>query len=96
MSNYGKVAGFSIAERYPHICSLPGAEETVGTWRVGTPNGAVKVNGSVYCNPAQWTSCTSASGVKNGYVLQWAQPYKPGQFLKKRTQIFIEPSRTGP
>jgi hypothetical protein len=93
MSNFGKVPGFSIAERYPYICSLPGAEKTVGTWTVGTPNGTAKVNVSVYCNPAQLKSCNTASGVKNGYVLQWAQPYNSAQFLKKRTQIFIETSR---
>jgi hypothetical protein len=62
-------------------------------WTVGTPNGAAKVNVSVYCNPAQWKSCTTASGAKNGYVLQWAQAYGSAQFLRKRAQIFIETSR---
>ena len=92
-SNYGKVAGFAVAEGYPNICSLPGAQKSVGTWTVGTPSGAAKVGVSVYCNPAQFKSCTTASGVKHGYVLQWAQPYKSTQFLKKRTQIYIETSR---
>ena len=92
-ANYGKVPGFSIAERYPYICSLPGAEKTVGTWTVGTPDGPAKVNVSVYCNPAQLKSCTTASGFRNGYVLQWAQPYKSSQVLKKATRIFIETSK---
>ncbi|HTT89853.1 MAG TPA: hypothetical protein VMF65_09895 [Acidimicrobiales bacterium] len=92
-SNYGKLPGFSVAEGYPSICSLPGAEKTVGTWTVGTPNGSVRVGVSVYCNPAQFKSCTTASGLKNGYLLQWAQPYKSTQFLKKKTQIYIETSR---
>jgi hypothetical protein len=92
-SNYGKVPGFSVAEGYPYICSLPGGQKSVGTWTVGTPNGKAKVAVSVYCNPAQFKSCTAASGTKNGYVLQWAQPYKPTQFLKRQTQIFLETSR---
>jgi hypothetical protein len=92
-SNFGKVTGFAVAEGYPNICSLPGAQKSVGTWTVGTPSGAVKVGVSVYCNPAQFKNCTTATGVKNGYVLQWAQPYKSGQFLNKRTQIYIETSR---
>jgi hypothetical protein len=92
-SNYGRVPGFSVAEGYPYICSLPAGQKPVGTWTVGTPNGKVKVSVSVYCNPAQFKSCTTASGTKNGYVLLWAQPYQSTQFLKKQTQIFLETSR---
>jgi hypothetical protein len=92
-SNYGKVPGFSVAEGYPYICSLPGGQKSVGTWTVGTPNGKVKVAVAVYCNPAQFKSCTTASGIKNGYVLQWVQPYKSTQFLRKQTQIFLETSQ---
>ncbi len=92
-SNYGKVPGFSVAEGDPYVCSLPGGQKSVGTWTVGTPNGKVKVAVFVYCNPAQFKSCTTASGTKNGYVLQWVQPYNPTQFLKRQTQIFLETSR---
>jgi hypothetical protein len=93
ISNYGKTTGFSIAEGYPFICANPGTAKQVGVWAVGIPNGTVKVRVSVYCDPAQFKSCTTASGVKNGYVLQWAQPYKSSQFLKKQTQMFIDTSR---
>ena len=91
-SNYGKTVGFSVAEGYPFICANPGTAKQVGVWTVGIPNGTVKVRVSVYCDPAQFKSCNTASGVKNGYVLQWAQPYK-SQFLKKQTQMFIDTSR---
>jgi hypothetical protein len=93
VTNYGKVAGFSISEGYPYICANPGTAKPVGTWAVGTPNGAVKVRVSVCCGPAQFNSCATASGVKNGYVLQWAQPYKSGASLKKQTQMFVDTSR---
>ncbi|HXW80145.1 MAG TPA: hypothetical protein VEJ84_11645 [Acidimicrobiales bacterium] len=93
ISNYGKTAGFSMAEGYPFICSNPGTAKQVGIWTVGIPNGTVKVRVSVYCDPAQFKSCNTASGVKNGYVLQWAQPYKSSQFLKKQTQMFIDTSK---
>jgi hypothetical protein len=92
-SNYGKTAGFSIAEGYPNICSNPGTSKQVGIWIVGIPNGIVEVRVSVYCDPEQFKSCTTASGVKNGYVLQWAQPYTPAQYLKKQTQMFIDTSQ---
>ncbi len=93
VSNYGKTVGFSVAEGYPFICANPGTAKQVGVWAVGIPNGTVKVRVSVYCDPAQFKSCNTASGVKNGYVLQWAQPYKSTQFLKKQTQMFIDTSR---
>jgi hypothetical protein len=92
-SNYGKVVGFSVAEGYPFICANPGESKQVGVWNVGVPKGSVKVRVSVYCDPAQFKSCTTASGVKNGYVLQWAQPYQFGTSPKKRTQMFIDTSR---
>ncbi len=92
-SNYGKLPGFSFAEGYPYICANPGVAKDVGTWTVGIPNGTVKVRVSVYCDPAQFKSCTTASGVKNGYVLQWAQPYKFGTSPKKNTQMFMDTSR---
>jgi hypothetical protein len=92
MTNYGKTRGFSIAEGYPFICANPGSAKQVGVWTVGIPNGTVKVRVSVYCDPEQFKTCTTASGLKNGYVLQWAQPYKSNQFLKKQTQMFIDTS----
>ena len=92
ISNYGKVKGFSVAEGYPFICANPGTAKQVGVWTVGIPNGSVRVHVSVYCDPAQFKSCTTASGVKNGYVLQWAQPYKFGTSPNKQTQMFIDTS----
>jgi len=92
-SNYGKTVGFSIAEGYPDICANPGTAKEVGIWIVGIPNGVVQVRVSVYCDPAQFKNCTTASGVKNGYVLQWAQPYTSAQYLKKQTQMFVDTSR---
>jgi hypothetical protein len=92
-SNYGKLVGFSVAEGYPYICANPGTAKQVGVWTVGIPSGAVKVGVSVYCDPAQFKSCTTASGVKNGYVLEWAQPYQFGTSPKKQTQMFIDTSR---
>ncbi len=92
-SNYGKTAGFSVGEGYPYICANPGTAKQVGVWTVGMPNGSVKVRVSVYCDPEQFKSCTTASGVKSGYVLQWAQPYTSAQYLKKATQMFIDTSR---
>jgi hypothetical protein len=91
-SNYGKLPGFSFGEGYPFICANPGVAKDVGTWTVGIPNGTVKVRVSVYCDPTQFKSCTTASGVKNGYVLQWAQPYKFGTSPKKNTQMFMDTS----
>lgn len=91
-SNYGKVVGFSVAEGYPFICANPGTAKQVGVWTVGIPNGSVKVRVSVYCDPEQFKSCTTASGVKNGYVLEWPQPYKFGTSPKKQTQMFIDTS----
>jgi hypothetical protein len=91
--NAGKTTGFLVAEGYPQVCFIPGAAKGVGTWTVGIPNGTVKVGVSVYCAPAQFKTCTTASGVKNGYVLQWAQPYKSTQFLKKQTEIIVETSK---
>lgn len=93
VSNLGKVAGFSIAEGYPTICNNPGTKWQVGVWTVGIPNGSVKVRVSVYCSPAVLKYCTTANGVKAGYVLQWAQPYKFGTSPKKETQMFIDTSR---
>jgi hypothetical protein len=92
-SNYGKTVGFSIAEGYPDICANPGTAKQVGIWIVGIPNAIVEVRVSVYCDPAQFNSCSTASGVKNGYVLQWTQPYTPAQYFKKQTQMFIDTSR---
>ncbi len=91
-SNYGKTVGFSLAEGYPFICANPGIAKQVGVWTVGIPSGTVKVRVSVYCDETQFKSCTTASGVKNGYVLQWAQPYKFGTSPKKQTQMFIDTS----
>ncbi|HTT90034.1 MAG TPA: hypothetical protein VMF65_10820 [Acidimicrobiales bacterium] len=92
-SNYGKLTGFSIGEGYPYICANPGTAKSVGTWTVGIPNGSVKVRVSVYCDPAQFKSCTTATGLKNGYVLEWAQPYRFGTTPKKQTQMFMDTSR---
>ncbi len=92
ISNYGKVEGFSVAEGYPFICANPGTAKQVGVWTVGIPNGSVNVRVSVYCDPPQFKNCTTAAGVKNGYVLQWAQPYKFGTSPKKQTQMFIDTS----
>jgi hypothetical protein len=92
-SNYGKVVGFSVAEGYPYICANAGEAKQVGVWKVGIPNGVVKVRVSVYCDPEKFTSCTTASGVKNGYVLEWAQPYKSGTSPKKQTQMFMDTSQ---
>jgi hypothetical protein len=92
-SNYGKLVGFSISEGYPYICANPGTAKQVGTWTVGIQNGTVKVRVSVYCDPPQFKSCNTASGVKNGYVLQWSQPSTSGSTLKKQTQMFIDTSR---
>jgi hypothetical protein len=92
-SNYGKTVGFSVAEGYPDICANPGTAKQVGIWIVGIPKGTVEVRVSVYCDPEQFKSCTTASGVKNGYVLQWAQPYTSAQYLKKQTQMFIDTSQ---
>jgi hypothetical protein len=92
-SNYGKVPGFSFAEGYPFICANAGVAKDVGTWTVGIPNATVKVKVSVYCDPSQFKSCTTASGVKNGYVLEWAQPYQFGTSPKKNTQLFMDTSR---
>jgi hypothetical protein len=93
VSNLGRLPGFSIAEGYPTICSNAGTSWQVGVWNVGIPNGQVKVRVSVYCSPAALKYCTTASGVKAGYVLQWAQPYKFGTSPKKQTQMFMDTSR---
>ena len=93
ISNLGKFAGFSIAEGYPKVCNTPGTAWQVGVWNVGIPNGSVKVRVSVYCSPAELKYCTTAAGVKSGYVLQWAQPYQFGTSPKKETQMFMDTSR---
>jgi hypothetical protein len=93
VSNLGKLPGFSIAEGYPSICNNPGTKWQVGVWNVGIPGGDVKVRVSVYCSPAELKYCTTAAGVKSGYVLQWAQPYRSASGLKKQTQMFIDTSR---
>jgi hypothetical protein len=92
-SNFGKTMGFSVAEGYPYICANPGTAKQVGVWKVGIPYGTVNVRVSVYCDPEQFDTCTTATGVKNGYVLEWAQPYQSTQYLKKATQMFIDTSR---
>ncbi len=92
-SNLGKFAGFSIAEGYPAVCNNPGTAWQVGVWNVGIPKGSVKVRVSVYCSPAVLKYCTTASGVKSGYVLQWSQPYQFGTSPRKQTQMFIDTSR---
>ena len=92
-SNQGKLSGFSVAEGYPTICNNPGTAWQVGVWNVAIPKGSVKVRVSVYCSPAVLKYCTTASGVKSGYVLQWAQPYQFGTSPKKQTQMFIDTSR---
>jgi hypothetical protein len=93
VSNLGKMSGFSIAEGYPTVCNNPGTARQVGVWNVGIPKGSVKVRVSVYCSPAVLKYCTTASGVKSGYVLQWAQPYQFGTSPKKQTEMFIDTSR---
>jgi hypothetical protein len=93
ISNYGKTVGFSMAEGYPYICANPGEAKQVGVWKVAIPYGTVNVRVSVYCDPQQFKSCTTASGVKNGYVLEWAQPYRSNAFFKKQTQMFMDTSR---
>jgi hypothetical protein len=93
ISNLGKVAGFSIAEGYPTICNNPGTARQVGVWNVSLPKGSVKVKVSVYCSPAVLKYCTTASGFKSGYILQWAQPYTYGTSPKKQTEMFIDTSR---
>ncbi len=93
VSNLGKMSGFSIAEGYPTICNNPGTARQVGVWNVGIPKGSVKVRVSVYCSPAVLKYCTTASGVKSGYVLQWAQPYQFGTSPRKQTEMFIDTSR---
>ena len=93
IANLGKVAGFSIAEGYPNICNNPGTARQVGVWSVGIPKGSVKVRVSVYCSPAVLKYCTTAAGVKSGYVLQWSQPYQFGTSPKKQTEMFIDTSR---
>ncbi|HTT89595.1 MAG TPA: hypothetical protein VMF65_08560 [Acidimicrobiales bacterium] len=92
-SNLGKLPGFSVAEGYPAVCNNPGTSWQVGVWNVGIPNGHVKVRVSVYCSPAELKYCTTAAGVKSGYVLQWAQPYQFGTSPRKQTQMFIDTSR---
>jgi len=92
-SNYGKVVGFSVAEGYPYICANPGTAKQVGVWKVGIPGGSVNVRVSVYCDPEQFSSCTTASGVKNGYLLEWAQPYQAASGLKKKTQMSVDTSK---
>jgi hypothetical protein len=92
-SNFGKTVGFSMAEGYPYICANPGEAKQVGVWKVGIPNGTVSVRVSVYCDPEQFKTCTAASGAKNGYVLEWAQPYRSNAFFKKQTQMFMDTSR---
>jgi hypothetical protein len=87
-SNFGKVRGFSIGEGYPSICANAGIAKYVTT---RTVNGA-RIRVSVYCDPAQFKSCTIASGFRNGYVLQWRQPYRATQVIKKRTVMFMDSS----
>jgi hypothetical protein len=93
VSNLGKVPGFSIAEGYPAVCNNPGTSWQVGVWTVGIPKGHVNVRVSVYCSPAELKYCTTAAGVKSGYLLQWAQPYQFGTSPKKQTQMFMDTSR---
>jgi hypothetical protein len=92
ISNFGKLPGFSIAEGYPDICANPGLSWQVGIWNVGIPKDMVSVKVSVYCDPAALKNCTVANGVKSGYVLQWAQPYRFGTSPAKQTQMFIDTS----
>ncbi len=82
-----------MAEGYPYICANPGVAKQVGVWKVAIPYGTVSVRVSVYCDPAQFKDCITASGVKNGYVLEWAQPYRATAFFKKQTQMFMDTSR---
>jgi hypothetical protein len=93
VANLGKLPGFSIAEGFPAICNNPGTSRQVGVWNVGIPNGSVKVRVSVYCSPAVLKYCTTAAGVKSGYLLEWAQPYQFGTSPKKQTQMFMDTSR---
>jgi hypothetical protein len=88
-ANFGKKSGFSIGEGYPAICANGGAVMAVGT---RTEKG-ITIEVSVYCDAAHIKSCTLGSGVNNGYVLQWRQPYKPPQALKERTQMYLDTSR---
>jgi hypothetical protein len=87
-SNFGKVRGFSIGEGYPQICGNAGIAKYVATRRVG----GAQVRVSVYCDPTAFKQCTLASGVRNGYVLQWRKPYAPRQVIKKRTWLFMDSS----
>jgi hypothetical protein len=87
-SNFGKVRGFSIGEGYPQICANAGIAKSVATRTVG----GVRVRVSVYCDPSEFSRCTLASGVRNGYVLQWRKPYRRGQIIKRRTEIFMDSS----
>ncbi len=93
VANLGKLAGFSIAEGFPAVCNNPGTSWQVGVWNVGIPNGSVKVRVSVYCSPSVLKYCTTAAGVKSGYLLEWAQPYQFGTSPKKQTQMFMDTSR---
>jgi hypothetical protein len=88
-TNFGKTKGFSVAEGYPAICANGGALLAVGTRTVGH----LDIHVSVYCDAAHLKSCTLASGVQSGYVLQWTQPFKSSQFFKERTQMFLDTSR---
>ncbi len=87
-SNFGKVKGFSIGEGYPEICANAGVAKYVTTRTVK----GVRIKVAVYCDPTQFKQCTLASGVKNGYVLQWRQPYTSRQAIKKRTELFMDSS----
>jgi hypothetical protein len=87
-TNFGKTKGFSVGEGYPMYCANPGISKSIETKTVGSDT----IHISVYCDPSQMKTCTLASGVKNGYLLQWAQPYKPTQALKKRTQMSLDTS----
>lgn len=93
VENLGKLPGFSIAEGYPAVCNNPGTSWQVGVWNVGIPKGSVKVRVSVYCSPTVLKYCTTAAGVKSGYLLQWAQPYRFGTSPRKQTQMFMDTSR---
>ena len=93
ISNLGKLPRFLHRRGLPDICNNPGTAWQVGVWNVGIPKGSVKVRVSVYCSPAVLKYCTTASGVKSGYVLQWAQPYQFGTSPRKQTEMFIDTSR---
>jgi hypothetical protein len=88
-TNFGKTAGFSVAEGYPSICANGGALLAVGS----RTEGDLTIDVSVFCDAAHIKRCTLSSGVRNGYVLQWRQPFKSTQFLKVRTQMFLDTSR---